>query len=117
VIFFFVLNEAEAQNKRELDHGELGVERKLYYRELIARFGHHPALEWNLCEEYNLDLSARRAGSVVNYFIKKGVEASRLEWVGHGEARPIHPNDSEDQKEANRRVEFRILNTAEILGE
>jgi outer membrane protein OmpA-like peptidoglycan-associated protein len=68
-------------------------------------------------EEYNLDLSARRAGSVVNYFIKKGVEASRLEWVGHGEARPIHPNDSEDQKEANRRVEFRILNTAEILGE
>jgi hypothetical protein len=50
----FVLNEAEEPNKRELDDGQLGVERKLYYRELIARFGHFPALQWNLCEEYNL---------------------------------------------------------------
>ena len=52
----FVLNESEEANKRELDNGELGVERKLYYRELIARFGHHLALQWNLCEEYNLGL-------------------------------------------------------------
>jgi hypothetical protein len=50
----FVLNEAEEENKRELDNGELGTERKLYYRELIARFSHHLALQWNLCEEYNL---------------------------------------------------------------
>lgn len=50
----FVLNEAEKANKLELDQGELGVERQLYYRELIARFGHHLALQWNLCEEYNL---------------------------------------------------------------
>ena len=49
-----MFNEAEAANKRELDEGELGPERKLYYREMIARFGHHLALEWNLCEEYNL---------------------------------------------------------------
>ncbi len=52
----FVLNEAEAPNKRELDDGQLGVERKLYYRELVARFGHHNALQWNLCEEYDLGL-------------------------------------------------------------
>ncbi len=52
----FVLNESEEANKRELDDGELGVERKLYYRELIARFGHHLSLQWNLCEEYNLGL-------------------------------------------------------------
>jgi len=50
-----VLNEAEKANKRELDQGELGPERKLYYREMIARFGHHLALQWNLCEEYNID--------------------------------------------------------------
>ncbi len=54
IFLHFVLNEAEAPNKRELDDGELGVERKLYYRELIARFGHHLALQWNLCEEYNI---------------------------------------------------------------
>ncbi len=49
-----VLNEAEEANKRELDNGELGPERKLYYREMVARFGHHLALQWNLCEEYNI---------------------------------------------------------------
>ena len=54
IFLHFVLNEAEAPNKRELDEGELRTERRLYYRELIARFGHHLAMEWNLCEEYNL---------------------------------------------------------------
>jgi hypothetical protein len=54
IFLHFVLNEAEELNKRELDNGTLGVERKLFYRELIARFGHHLALQWNLCEEYNL---------------------------------------------------------------
>ncbi len=64
-----VLNEAEAPNKRELDDGELGPERKLYYRELIARFGHHLALEWNLCEEYNIgfDFGADRIRRFAEY--------------------------------------------------
>lgn len=48
----FVLNEAELANQRELDNGTLGVERRLYYRELVARFGHHNALQWNISEEY-----------------------------------------------------------------
>ena len=42
---------AEAENDRLLDGGELGPQRRLYYRELIARFGHHLALIWNLGEE------------------------------------------------------------------
>jgi len=54
IFLHFVLNEAERPNKRELDDTELGVERKLFYRELAARFAHHLALQWNLCEEYNL---------------------------------------------------------------
>jgi hypothetical protein len=48
-----VFNEAEQPNKLELDNGELGPERKLFYREMIARFGHHLAMQWNLSEEYN----------------------------------------------------------------
>ena len=56
IFLHFVLNEAESANKRELDNGKLGVERKLFYRELVARFSHHLALQWNLCEEYNLQL-------------------------------------------------------------
>ena len=54
IFLHFVFNEGEVPNKYELDGGKLGPERKLYYRELLARFGHHLALEWNLCEEYNL---------------------------------------------------------------
>jgi len=50
----FVLNEAEEANKRELDDGVMGVERKLFYREMVARFGHHNALQWNISEEYDL---------------------------------------------------------------
>ncbi|MFH1737699.1 MAG: DUF5060 domain-containing protein [bacterium] len=53
IFLHFVLNEAEEPNKRELDDSTLGVERRLFYRELIARFGHHLALQWNLCEEYD----------------------------------------------------------------
>jgi hypothetical protein len=41
----------ETENDQGLDGGELGKQRKLYYRELIARFAHHLALVWNLGEE------------------------------------------------------------------
>jgi hypothetical protein len=51
----FVLNEAEEANKRELDNATLGTERKLFYREMVARFGHHNALQWNISEEYDLN--------------------------------------------------------------
>ena len=69
VFLHFVFNEAEKANKRELDNGELGTERMLYYRELIARFAHHLALQWNLCEEYNLgfDLGPERVRRFADY--------------------------------------------------
>ncbi|MEO1009949.1 MAG: DUF5060 domain-containing protein [Bacteroidota bacterium] len=41
----------ETENELLLDIGNLGVQRKLYYRELIARFAHHLGLTWNLGEE------------------------------------------------------------------
>jgi len=41
----------ETENEMLLDRGDLGPQRKLYYRELIARFAHHLALNWNLGEE------------------------------------------------------------------
>lgn len=49
----------ENENDRALDGGELGVTRKLYYRELVARFAHHLALQWNLGEE-NTNTDAQR---------------------------------------------------------
>ncbi len=50
----------EAENDTLLDGGALGIQRKLYYRELIARFGHHLALNWNLGEENNGQTDAQR---------------------------------------------------------
>jgi hypothetical protein len=44
----------ETENDQLLDQGTLGTERKLYYRELVARFGHHLALNWNLGEENDI---------------------------------------------------------------
>lgn len=41
----------ETENDQLLDDGRLGRQRRLYYRELIARYAHHPALVWNLGEE------------------------------------------------------------------
>jgi len=49
----------EQENDQGLDGGELGIQRKLYYRELIARFAHHLALVWNLGEE-NTNTDAQR---------------------------------------------------------
>lgn len=48
---FMHFKTAEKENCNLLDGGNLGNQRKLYYRELIARFGHHLALNWNLGEE------------------------------------------------------------------
>jgi hypothetical protein len=49
----------ETENDQALDGGALGRLRRLYYRELIARFAHHPALVWNLGEE-NTNTDAQR---------------------------------------------------------
>ena len=51
----------ETENDQLLDGGSLGHERKLYYRELISRFGHHHALNWNLGEENTNTDSQRQA--------------------------------------------------------
>lgn len=51
---FLHFKTQETENDLLLDGGDLGPERKLYYRELIARFGHHPALNWNLGEENDI---------------------------------------------------------------
>jgi hypothetical protein len=48
---FLHFKTQEAENQGLLDGGDTGPQRRLYYRELIARFGHHLALNWNMGEE------------------------------------------------------------------
>ncbi|MEK6782883.1 MAG: OmpA family protein [Bacteroidota bacterium] len=60
-------------------------------------------------EEYNLKLSKRRAQSVIVYLNKKGIVNKRFEAKGFGKSKPISPNDSEEGRALNRRVELIIL--------
>jgi hypothetical protein len=48
---FLHFKTSEAENCKLMDGGDLGPERRLYFRELIARFGYHLALNWNFGEE------------------------------------------------------------------
>lgn len=59
-------------------------------------------------DAYNLDLSQRRAGSVVRALVERGVEAGRLKAVGFGETKPIESNKKPAGRAKNRRVEFMI---------
>ncbi len=51
----------EAENCLLMDNKKFGNERKVYYRELIARFGHHLALNWNLSEETKMAVELTKA--------------------------------------------------------
>lgn len=87
-------------------------------------------------DEYNLNLSARRARSVIDYLIKAGIDSARLQYQGYGESRPktitkklarlhpqfkegdvlteeyieaLPPEDQEVADQINRRTEFQVL--------
>ncbi len=57
-------------------------------------------------EDYNQWLSEERAHSVTDYFIKNGIEGSRLRAVGFGTRKPVADNETEEGRAQNRRVEL-----------
>lgn len=59
--------------------------------------------------EYNMKLSDKRAASVKTYLVDKGVAADRLETKGYGLTKPVAPNDKEENRARNRRVEFKPI--------
>jgi OOP family OmpA-OmpF porin len=60
-------------------------------------------------EEYNQALSERRANAVRDYLVSKGINASRLTARGYGELQPVATNDTDEGRQANRRVELIVL--------
>jgi OmpA-OmpF porin, OOP family len=62
--------------------------------------------------EYNVDLSKRRARSVLEYLSEAGIAPSRLSSEGYGPNQPIDPRSNEEAWAKNRRVEFLILERA-----
>ena len=59
-------------------------------------------------ESSNQRLSEQRAASVADYLVELGVERSRMTVVGHGESQPVATNDTDEGRQANRRVEVAI---------
>jgi outer membrane protein OmpA-like peptidoglycan-associated protein len=57
-------------------------------------------------EEHNQELSERRANSVRNYLVSRGVDADRMAAVGMGEGYPVASNASESGRQENRRVDI-----------
>ncbi|GGD27309.1 DUF5060 domain-containing protein [Hyunsoonleella pacifica] len=66
----------ETETDHLMDKGVFGVEGKLYYRELIARFGHHLVMNWNLGEENNQPIEEVK--KVANYVSKLDAYNSHL---------------------------------------
>ncbi|MDF9797915.1 hypothetical protein OKW21_003178 [Catalinimonas alkaloidigena] len=76
----------ETETDHLMDEGRFGLEGKLYYRELIARFGHHLAMNWNLGEENNQPIE--EVIKVANYI-------EQLDPYGHHMVIHTFPNQDE----------------------
>jgi len=70
-------------------------------------------------EAYNLDLSQKRAQSVLDYLLQKFPQIPREQYVakGYGESKPVASNKTAAGMAKNRRVEFKVLNTEELTKE
>ena len=87
ILLQFVLAETEPGNETWLDGGAMGVERKLFFRELVARFGFLNGLKWNLCEENDYSIGTLRE---MASFLRE------IDPYGHPIAVHTHPNDLSD---------------------
>jgi outer membrane protein OmpA-like peptidoglycan-associated protein len=79
--------------------------------ELKVEIGGHT--DWIASEEYNLELSLRRANAVRDYLIMHGIDPDRLTAKGYGESQPIADNTTEEGRALNRRIELKILEGGE----
>lgn len=59
-------------------------------------------------EEQNKTLSEARAKAVAEYLILKGIDTSRINYIGYGSLKPIATNETDEGKQQNRRVDFII---------
>lgn len=103
---FFDVDKATLRHESETELTRL-VEILMNNKDIKIQISGHTDSDGN--EDHNLKLSEARAHAVVNYLIKKGIEAFRLTFKGFGEDHPIRPNDSPENKQLNRRTEIEII--------
>ena len=72
--------------------------------------GHTDALG---SESYNYELSEKRARSVSEYLVRKGISSSRLSTMGYGKSQPVTDNRTPQGRARNRRVEFEAASSTQ----
>lgn len=100
----------------ETDSYALKKESRTELQKLIHLLNNNPGLKIEIrghtdnigSQEYNLDLSQNRAGSVAQYLMENGIEKERITFKGYGEKIPVQPNDTPEGRAQNRRTEFSI---------
>jgi len=85
---------------------DIGSSMNQYPDSLIDVYGHTDSTG---SDAYNQSLSERRASTVANYLVSRGVSAARIRSQGFGETMPIAGNDTEFDRQRNRRVEIKIV--------
>ncbi|MBN4047950.1 OmpA family protein [bacterium AH-315-O15] len=100
ILFDFNSDEIRADAERTLT--ELAEVLKAYGTRPVRVEGHTDAIA---SDEYNRELSERRAGAVRDWLEVYDVAADRLTTVGHGESQPVAPNNTVAGRQLNRRVE------------
>jgi outer membrane protein OmpA-like peptidoglycan-associated protein len=99
----FKLNSAELTKK---SFGTLNDIADLMNKHEQAKLEIQGHTDSNGTQEYNQNLSERRAQAVADYLIKKGIATDRVRAIGYGSTRPIADNKTKAGREANRRVEL-----------
>lgn len=60
-------------------------------------------------DDFNMTLSEKRANAVKDFFVTKGINAERLTAKWYGETQPKYANDTEENRQKNRRVEIAVV--------
>ncbi|HWK51787.1 MAG TPA: OmpA family protein [Steroidobacter sp.] len=102
----FATNSADLNGQFYNALGGVAMVLKEYNKTVIEVAGHTDSTG---SDQYNQQLSERRAASVANYLVGQGITQQRLLTVGAGESRPVASNDSEAGRAQNRRVEMTIV--------
>ena len=107
--------ETDSWNILPKSETELNIisELLLNNKELIIEISGHT--DNSGTEEYNLNLSEKRAKSVCEYLITKGIQENRLLYKGFGASKPIADNKTEAGKALNRRTEFKIIDKDTVI--
>jgi len=104
----FDYNSATLRTESHPALNDLANNFRRYPDEIIDVEGHTDATG---SDDYNQNLSERRAFAVKDYLVDQGVAANRINAIGYGKTRPKASNDNPEGRQMNRRVEIHIRST------